>query len=69
MKKEHNWWVFIGEKSSVKINLVLSYWNPLDEVEIRRSFKISRLCNQSSPFISVVVVLLFVKMEWYLYIS
>lgn len=68
MKREHTWWVAVGEKSSIKMRLTLSYWNPLDELEVRRSLRINRLCGQSSPFISVIIALLCVKMEWYLYV-
>ena len=69
MKQERTWWVSIGEKISVRIQLTLSFWNPLDEIEFRRSIGINRLCNQSSPFISIVIALICVKMEWYLYIN
>ena len=69
MKEGRCWWVTIGEKSSVKICLCFEYWNPLDKLEVRRSIGINRLCNQSTPFISVVVAFLFVKFEWYLYIK
>lgn len=67
MSKEHAWWATIGD--TVRMCLSLSYWNPLDELELRRSLKISRYYNKEIPFISVVIALLFIKMEWYLYIT
>jgi hypothetical protein len=69
MKKERTWWVALGEKSSVRMSLTLSCWNPLDELEVRRSFSINRLCSQVSPFMKIVIALICVKMEWYLYIN
>lgn len=67
MKREHTWWVTFGEH--IKLVLTLSYWNPLDTLELRRSLKIERLCSSAVPVVSIVIALLFVKMEWYLYIN
>ena len=67
MKREHTWWATFGDH--VEFNVTLSYWNPLDTLEIRRSITIERFYCADVPFISVVIALLFIKMEWYLYIN
>ena len=68
MRKEYKWWVQLGNK--IKINLNFSYWNPLEEIELRRSICISRLYYGTDvPFIEVIIAFLFIKMEWYLYID
>jgi hypothetical protein len=65
MREGRYWWVNIGK---VKISLGLHWWNPLDTLEFKRSIKIDRLCNESIPFISVSIALLFVRMDWDLYL-
>lgn len=67
MRVGRTWWATIGDK--VRMMLSLAYWSPLDELELRRSIKITRFMNAEIPFISVVVALLFVEMEWHLYID
>lgn len=67
MINKHTWWASFGK--NVRIVLSLSYWNPLDELEIRRSIKISRFISVDIPFISVVIALLCFEMEWQLYID
>ena len=67
MKQEYTWWATFGDH--VEFSLTLSYWNPLDTFEFRRSIAIERFHCAEIPFVSVVIALWFVKMEWYLYIS
>lgn len=66
MNKSHAWWATIGD--TVRMCLSLSCWNPIDGIELRRSLKIARSFNEEIPFISVVISILCIKMEWYLYI-
>ena len=65
MREGRYWWVNIGK---ARISLALHWWNPLDTLEFRRSIKIERFSNSEVPFISVSIALLFVRMDWDLYL-
>ena len=49
----NNWYCSFG----------LCWWSPLEALELRRSIKIERGLN---PFISIIISLLCVKLEYYL---
>ena len=53
MERKHTFWATFGEK--VRISLDLSYWSPLDKLEIRRSLRLERLHNFEVPCVSIVI--------------
>lgn len=67
MEQEYTWWATLG--NSIKGMVKLSWWNPLDKFEIRRSVKIERFHNKVVPFISVTFAVWFIKFDWKLYIG
>ena len=66
MKNGRTFWVHFTE--DIACSLSLNWWHPFDKFEFRRSLKIERFSNVEIPFISIVLALWCIEVEWNLYL-
>lgn len=67
MKKEVAWWLPI--LNIMTLFLKLSCWNPLKELELRRSIKVSNNKSKLLPVVSIGISILCIKIELDLYVN